>query len=400
MNSALDALKPYPFARLAELKAGLRPPGDREHIALSIGEPRHAAPDFVIAQLSDPAFLRQSLGTYPATRGTPALREALADWLQRRFGAPVDPETQVLPVAGTREALFSIAQAVLDPKRDSVVAMPNPFYQIYEGAALLGGGRPRYLPTLAEQGYRPDFDALTPADWREIDLLYLCTPGNPAGATLSLADLQQLLALAHEHDFVIVSDECYSEIYADESAPPPGLLTATTALGDSAHHRALVFNSLSKRSNLPGLRSGLVAGDAALLDGYLRYRTYQGCALPVHTQAVSALAWADEAHVRHNRVLYREKFDAVDPILKRIAPVQRPAGGFFYWLPVPGDDRAFAAQLFESEHVTVLPGQFLGRPAGAAGLNPGAGHVRIALVADLPQCLEGAERIARCEALW
>jgi N-succinyldiaminopimelate aminotransferase len=399
-HPALNKLEPYPFARLNALKAGLAAPDDRAHIALSIGEPRHPAPDFVIDTLADPAFLRASLGSYPATRGSDELRAAQARWLTARFGCPIDPARQVLPVAGTREALFSVAQALLDPAGAGTVAMPNPFYQIYEGAALLGGGQPRYLPATAASGYLPDFSQLTADDWQAIDLLYLCTPGNPSGAVHSLEQLKDLLALAQEHDFVVLSDECYSEIYSDEQSPPPGLLTAAAAAGDPECRRGLVFNSLSKRSSLPGLRSGLVAGDAELLAAYLSYRTYQGCALPAHTQAVSTLAWADEDHVLDNRARYREKFAAVQPILAPHYPAQVPPGAFFYWLPVPGDDRDFAARLFEAENVTVLPGQFLGRDCPTGGPNPGTGHVRTALVAPLAECIEGARRIARFRALW
>ncbi len=390
-NPALARLHPYPFERLAQMKAGLSPPADKTHIALSLGEPKHPAPDFVVAALSEPSALRASLGAYPTTRGSDELREAMALWLSRRYATYVDPAHQVLPVAGTREALFSVAQALLSGRSSALVGLPNPFYQIYEGAALIGNAQLLYLPCSSERNYQPDWDQISPSTWRNLELLYLCSPGNPTGAVASGADLRRLLALAHEYDFIIASDECYSEIYPDDAQPPVGLLQAATAAGDPGFHRCLVFNSLSKRSNLPGLRSGLVAGNAELLAQYLKYRTYQGCALPAHTQAVSALAWADEAHVVANRLAYREKFNAVLPVLAPHFPVKTPEGGFFYWLPVPGDDISFASTLFESEHVTVLPGSFLGR----GNPNPGAGHVRIAWVAPLAECHEAAARIAR-----
>ena len=278
-NPAIDRLQPYPFERLSAIKQALRAPADKTHIALSLGEPKHAAPDFVIEALTDSDRLRNSLGTYPVTRGSDALRDAMAAWLGRRFGVTVDPESQVLPVAGTREALFSLAQALLSGQTTARVAMPNPFYQIYEGAALLGRAEPLYLPCLAEHGYQPDFGTLEPSDWRNIELLYLCSPGNPTGAVASQAELCRLIELAHRYNFVIAADECYSEIYPHEQLPPPGLLAAAAAMGHSDFSRCIVLNSLSKRSNLPGLRSGLVAGDARLLAQFLKYRTYHGCAL-------------------------------------------------------------------------------------------------------------------------
>lgn len=398
-NSAIDTLRPYPFERLKALKANLHGPADKSHIALSLGEPKHPAPDFVIRALTDPELMRASLGSYPATRGSDALRHAMAQWLSGRFAVNVDPETQVLPVAGTREALFALAQALLSGAAGARVMMPNPFYQIYEGAALMRNAKPAFLPADPDRGYLPDFQSVPESLWRSVELVYLCTPGNPTGAVSSLEQLQELLRLAERYDFVVASDECYSEIYSDESAPPPGLLGAAASMGNTEYQRVLVLNSLSKRSNLPGLRSGLVAGDARLLERFLKYRTYHGCALPSHTQQVSAMAWQDETHVVANRAAYREKFQAVMPILAPHYPVTTPAGGFFCWLPVPdGDDEAFAAALFQEQHITVLPGSYLGRtpPAGdaAAGKNGGAGHVRIAWVAPLAECIEAAHRLA------
>ena len=397
MNPNLDRLHPYPFEKLAELKAGATPPSDRAHIPLSIGEPRHAPPAIVLDTLRE--SLAQ-IARYPATKGEPALRQAMAGWLTRRFNLAeglLDPEAHVLPVAGTREALFAIAQAVVD--RDvgdepPVVLMPNPFYQIYEGAALLAGAEPYYYPTLPENGFLPDFDAIPEAIWQRAQLLYVCSPGNPSGAVIDAARYRDLLAKAARFDVVVAADECYSEIYFDEHEPPTGLLeVAGERGGETPFENVIVFHSLSKRSNLPGLRSGLVAGDAALLKRFLRYRTYQGCALPLPTQLASITAWNDEDHVRANRGFYREKFDAVLEILEPVAgiDVRRPDAGFYLWAGVEGDEREFARRLFAEQNVTVLPGRFLSREAD--GVNPGAGFVRMALVAELDDCVEAAERI-------
>ncbi|MFI9652787.1 succinyldiaminopimelate transaminase [Guyparkeria halopsychrophila] len=398
MNPNLDRLHPYPFEKLAELKAGAEPPADRKHIPLSIGEPRHAPPAIVLDTLRESL---PEIARYPATKGEPALREAMANWLTRRFALTpghLDPEANVLPVAGTREALFAIAQAVVDREsatgRPPVVLMPNPFYQIYEGAALLAGAEPYYYPTLAENDFLPDFDAIPEAIWERAQLLYVCSPGNPSGAVIDAERYRNLLARARRHDVVIAADECYSEIYFDEALPPVGLLEVASEVGgESPFENVIVFHSLSKRSNLPGLRSGLVAGDAAILKRFLRYRTYQGCALPLPTQLASITAWNDEEHVRANRGFYREKFDAVLDILEPVAgiDVRRPDAGFYLWAGVEGDERDFARRLFAEQNVTVLPGRFLSREAD--GVNPGAGFVRMALVAELDDCVEAAERI-------
>ena len=391
MNPDLHQLQPYPFERLAELKAGIVP-ADRPAIALSIGEPRHPTPEVVRQALR--AQLDAGLATYPTTRGQATLRAAVADWLQRRFSLPqgsVDPERHVLPVAGTREALFAFAQAVVDRGRQALVAMPNPFYQIYEGAALLAGGRPHFLACDAAGGYLPDFDAVAPATWDACQLLYLCNPGNPTGAVTPLQTLIRVLELAERHDFIIASDECYSEIYFDEAAPPPGLLQAAAAVGNNDYRRCVVFHSLSKRSNAPGLRSGFVAGDAGILDAFLRYRTYHGCAMPLQHQHASAAAWRDEAHVRDNRTLYRRKFASVLGILGDALDVTLPDAAFYLWARVPGDDTVFARELFAQQNVTVLPGSYLGRVVD--GVNPGAGHVRMALVAGPDECDDAAHRI-------
>jgi N-succinyldiaminopimelate aminotransferase len=324
----------------------------------------------------------------------PALRETIADWLVERFrlrAGGIDPETQVLPVNGTREALFAFAQAVVDRARAPLVLSPNPFYQIYEGAALLAGAEPHFLACSADNGYRPDFEAVDEATWERCQLIYLCSPGNPTGAVIPQEQLQKLIELAQRHDFVIASDECYSELYFDESAPPVGLLQAAAAMGHDDFRRCVVFHSLSKRSNAPGLRSGFVAGDAGILGQFLHYRTYHGCAMPLQHQHASIAAWRDERHVRANRDLYREKFDAVLSILQPVMQVQRPDAGFYLWPRTPGGDEEFARGLFERQHVTVLPGSYLSREAG--GTNPGTGHVRMALVATPEECVEAAQRI-------
>ncbi len=393
MNPDLDKLHPYPFEKLQALKAGATPPADRPHIALSIGEPRQAAPAFVLDVLRDAL---DGAARYPLTRGEGALREAIAGWLARRFALPaggVDPETQVLPVTGTREALFAFAQAVVDRTRDAAVLLPNPFYQIYEGAALLAGAEPVYLNTVAENRFLPDFDSVPEAVWDRCQLLYLCSPGNPTGAVIDIDTLRKVMELAERHDFVIAADECYSEIYFDEEHAPVGLLQAAVATGNPEFRRCVVFHSLSKRSNLPGLRSGFVAGDAEVLARFLRYRTYHGCAMPLHHQAASVAAWGDEAHVVENRQHYRERFDAVLEILQPVLPVERPEAGFYLWAPIPVPDTDFARDLYATENVTVLPGSYLSRPTPAG--NPGAGRVRMALVAELDECVEAARRIRR-----
>ncbi|MEX6501150.1 succinyldiaminopimelate transaminase [Pseudomonas zhanjiangensis] len=391
MNDALNQLQPYPFEKLRALLAGAQPPVEKQAIALSIGEPKHRSPAFVAEALS--ANLEQ-LAVYPTTLGIPALREAIANWCSRRFGLPagaLDPARQVLPVNGTREALFAFTQTVVQRGADGLVVSPNPFYQIYEGAALLAGAQPHYLPCLPEHGFNPDFDAVPNEVWQRCQILFLCSPGNPTGALIPLATLKKLIALADQFDFVIAADECYSELYFDEQNPPAGLLSACAALGRNDFKRCVVFHSLSKRSNLPGLRSGFVAGDADILKSFLLYRTYHGCAMPVQTQLASVAAWNDEEHVRANRELYREKFAAVLDILDGVLDVQRPDGGFYLWAKTPVDDETFARELYAREHVTVVPGSYLSRSVD--GQNPGAGRVRMALVAPLAECVEAAERI-------
>ncbi len=392
MNPNLDLLQPYPFEKLAALKQGVEPPADRPAIVLSIGEPQDATPALIREALM--AHLH-GLASYPTTRGMAPLRGQIAAWLTRRFGLPaaaLDPERHILPVNGTREALFAFAQAVIDPADSPLVLMPNPFYQIYEGAALLAGAEPGFLPCTPETGLIPDFSAVDDATWRRCRLLYLCSPGNPTGAVVDLATLRELVALAIEHDFVIAGDECYSEIYPDELNPPPGLLQAAASLGREDFRNCVVFHSLSKRSNAPGLRSGFVAGDARIIERFLAYRTYHGCAMPLQHQHASLAAWGDEAHVIENRCRYRQRFEAVLRVLAPVLDVGRPDAGFYLWLRVPGDDAAFARELYARANVTVLPGSFLSRGGDDGGL-PGQGFVRIALVQPLDECVEAAQHI-------
>ncbi len=388
MNPRLDRLHAYPFERLGRLKAGVTPPAHLAHIAMSIGEPQHPPPGFVLDALRENLH---RLGSYPATAGMPEFRASAARWLQRRFGALVDPDTMLLPVNGTREALFAFVQAVVDDRNNPIVAMPNPFYQIYEGAALLAGAEPFFLNTTAATGYVPDLDAVGEKVWRRCQVLFLCSPGNPTGAVLSLEFLRRALALAERWNFVVVADECYSELYPDESAPPPGLLQAALEAGHDRFQRCVVFHSLSKRSSVPGLRSGFVAGDPAIMAKYLLYRTYHGSAMAVPTQLASIAAWDEDAHVVANRRLYQQKYDRVIPILSEVLDVERPQGGFYLWTDVRGDDQKFTRDLFAQRNVTVLPGSYLAR--AAAGVNPGAGRIRISLVPTVASCVDAAERI-------
>lgn len=390
MNPLLSRLQPYPFEKLAQLKQGLNPSTDKPHIALSIGEPQHSAPDFVTEELINHL---SGLSNYPITKGNPALREAMATWAMRRFNLKpsLDPERHILPVNGTREALFSFAQCIIDPTTSPLVLMPNPFYQIYEGAALLAGAEPYFLNTLPETGFLPDYNTVPEAVWQRCQLLYLSSPGNPTGAITPPEVLHQLIDKADQYDFILAADECYSEIFFDEDHPPVGLLQVCAQRGRDDYRRCIVFNSLSKRSNLPGLRSGFVAGDANLLKKFLLYRTYHGSAMPLYVQAASRSAWADERHVRANRELYRRKFGAVLESLAPVLEAEQPEAAFFLWPRTSIDDTAFARRLFAQQNVTVLPGSFLSREAG--GINPGHNRVRMALVAPLEECIEAAQRI-------
>jgi N-succinyldiaminopimelate aminotransferase len=389
MNPLLDRLQPYPFERLRALMAGARPPSATP-IRLSIGEPQHATPGVVREAL---AGHLDGLSTYPATAGLDELRKAIAAWFTRRYSlGGLDPATQVLPVNGSREALFAFAQVVVDRSGPApLVVCPNPFYQIYEGAALLAGADPVFLNQTSGGGFGLELDALTSDEWRRTQLLYVCSPGNPTGHVLDLDAWRRVFEHADRYGFVIASDECYSEIYPREEAPPLGALEAATRLG-RGFDNLVVFTSLSKRSNAPGLRSGGVAGDPALLKRFLLYRTYHGSAMSPPVQHASIAAWGDEAHVRDNRARYRAKFDAVTPMLEPVLEVRRPDAGFYLWAGVPdADDETFARALFEAAHVSVLPGRYLARQAH--GVNPGHGYVRIALVPDLVDCVEAARRI-------
>jgi len=391
VNGRLELLAAYPFERLARLKAGVTPPAKLPHVAMSIGEPKHAPPAVVVDALKGALG---KLDSYPATIGLPEMRAACADWLRRRFGARVNPETMVLPVTGTREALFSFVQAVVDSRAGSgrpVVAMPNPFYQIYEGAALLAGAEPVFINTTASNRFQPDLESVPDEVWRRCQVLFLCSPGNPTGAVLSLDYLKAALELAEKHDFVIASDECYAELYRDEAAPPPSLLQAALATGRDAYQRCVTFHSLSKRSSVPGLRSGFVAGDPSIIKPYLLYRTYHGCAMPVPTQLASIAAWSDDAHAAVNRALYREKFAKVIPILAPLLDVVEPDGAFYLWPDVHRDDEAFTRELFAAQNLTILPGSYLARDTRAG--NPGRNRVRISLVAPVAECVTAAERI-------
>jgi N-succinyldiaminopimelate aminotransferase len=392
MNQRLSLLQLYPFERMNALKQGVLGNPDYPHVALSIGEPKHPPPPEIVQMLADQQLLAADLGTYPSTRGSEALRAQIANWLAARFSSQVRAEDQILPVSGTREALFSFAQAILSGAPGSLCMMPNPFYQIYEGAALLGGATPYFLNTTPERGYLPDYRRIPDQVWRQCELLFVCSPGNPSGRVLPADEIAWLLQQAQRFDFVIAADECYSEIYFDENDPPVGFLQVASAIGLDDFSRLVVFHSLSKRSNLPGLRSGFVAGDANILDRYFAYRTYEGCALPAQVQRVSTAAWADEAHVIANRSAYREKFAALSPILSRAFSITQPEGGFYHWIKVADDDQHFALELFKATNITVLPGSFIGREA--EGINPGAGHIRVAWVADLAASIDAATRVA------
>ena len=394
MNPLLSKLQPYPFERLRQLFANVTPNPALRHISLGIGEPKHATPPFIMRALTD--ALGTGLAGYPATAGEPALRQACAAWVDRRYGLKLDAAAQVLPVLGSREALFALAQTVIDPTRaGATVVSPNPFYQIYEGAALLAGATPHFVPSDPARNFAPDWDSVSAEVWARTQLVFVCSPGNPTGAVMPLAEWQKLFALSDQHGFVIASDECYSEIYFRDE-PPLGSLEAAAKLG-RGFERLIAFTSLSKRSNVPGLRSGFVMGDAALLKQFLLYRTYHGSAMSPVVQAASVAAWNDETHVVDNRNLYRTKFAQVTPVLAEVLDVKLPDASFYLWAGVPvgwqGDDAAFAKALFEKEHVTVLPGSYLAREFN--GFNPGRGRIRMALVAETAECLEAAERIAR-----
>jgi N-succinyldiaminopimelate aminotransferase len=392
MNPDLNLLHPYPFEKLAALKAAVTPPADLKDIMLSIGEPKHEPPQFVLDTLV--ANLAK-LSNYPTTKGIPELRDAIAAWATKRFklnAGTFTADKHVLPVNGTREALFAFTQAIIDrTKPDPIILSPNPFYQIYEGAALLSGAQPHFLNCTPENNFVPDFESISEDVWQRTQLLFICSPGNPTGAVMNSAQLKKLISLADQYDFVIASDECYSELYFDEKNPPIGLLQACAELGRDDFSRCVVFHSLSKRSNLPGLRSGFVGGDAKILEEFLLYRTYHGCAMPVPTQLASVVAWQDEIHVIENRKTYTEKFDAVLNILNGVLDVKKPDASFYLWLKTPIKGELFAQKLFEAKKITVLPGSYLAREVN--GVNPGEDYVRLALVAPVAECIDAAQRI-------
>ncbi len=389
MNPELDLLQPYPFEKLRVLLDGITP-ADKPRIALSVGEPKHDAPQFVLDAMIEKL---RGVENYPGTRGTPDLRNSIANWLCTRFSlndAEQLAAQHILPVNGTREALFAIAQCVLDRSKDARdVLMPNPFYQIYEGATLLAGCKPVFYNISANAD--DDIQAISDKQFASCQLFYLCNPGNPTGSVLSPESLRYLIAKAQEHNFYIVSDECYSEIYRESAGPPTGLLAAANAMGNSSYKHCLVFHSLSKRSNLPGLRSGFIAGDPQIIEQFLLYRTYHGCSMSPPVQHASAVAWQDEAHVKSNRQAYDKKYDTVLGMLDPVVPVSKPDAGFYLWLNLPMDDKHFTQALLRDQNVAVVPGSYLGREVN--GVNPGDNHVRLALVAKIDECVEATQRI-------
>ncbi|MGF6525439.1 succinyldiaminopimelate transaminase [Variovorax sp. PvP013] len=406
MNPLLAKLQPYPFERLRQLFAGVVPNADYRPISLGIGEPKHPTPAFIRDALAGGL---DALAAYPATAGDLKLRQSFTAWLQKRYRLSLDPATQVLPVNGSREALFALAQTVVDASRRPIVVSPNPFYQIYEGAALLAGAETYYVPSVPERNFAVDWDSVPDAVWARTQLVFVCSPGNPTGAVMPLEEWQKLFALSDRHGFVIASDECYSEIYFRD-VPPLGGLEAAQRLGRHDFRNLIALTSLSKRSNVPGLRSGFVAGDAALIKAFLLYRTYHGSAMGGAVAAASIAAWGDESHVVENRALYRAKFAAVTPLLEPVLDVRLPDAGFYLWAGVPaswnGDDAGFARALYAQYNVTVLPGSFLARDAGSGAApaptpsvavppapNPGRGRIRMALVAGTDECVEAARRI-------
>lgn len=391
LNPNLDRLQPYPFQKLNKLFEDITPNQSYLPISLHIGEPKHPIPELIRNALT---VNLSAMAHYPTTLGTWPLRASIAKWLMRRYRLPaIDPAAQIIPVNGSREALFSIAQAVIDPSHpEAAVICPNPFYQIYEGAALLAGATPHFLNTRPENNFALDYAQLPGEVWSRAQLVYVCTPGNPTGRVMSMDEWQRLFELSDRHEFVIVSDECYAEIYSDETAPPLGALEAAHHLGREGFPRLVVLGSLSKRSNVPGMRSGFAAGDAAILEKFLLYRTYHGSAMNPAVQAASAVAWSDEEHVIENRRLYREKFAAVTELLKEALPVPMPDAAFYLWISTPVSDIEFTRQLYRDYNVTVLPGSYLARYA--RGINPGENFIRIALVAPLAECVEATGRIA------
>ncbi|WP_417505571.1 succinyldiaminopimelate transaminase [Marinomonas gallaica] len=389
MNPLIHSLHPYPFQKLADLLSSVEPNSELPVIKLTIGEPQHDAPSIVLETLKNAL---DGVSKYPLTKGENNLRETISGWACNRFNLPqLSADSQILPVTGTREALFAITQALVGEKKDPLVVSPNPFYQIYEGAGILAGAELHYLPCAADNQYKIDYQAVPDSIWQRCELLFVCSPNNPAGSVTTLDEYRFLLEKAKQYNFAIIADECYSEIYFEEK--PLGLLDACIQLGNHNYSNCLIFQSLSKRSNLPGLRSGFVAGDASLLKPFLQYRTYHGCAMPLHHQLASITAWNDEAHVANNRDIYQRKFKQVLDILSPVMSVSKPEAGFYLWPKLPMNDEEFCTKLYHEESVLVLPGSYLGRDVD--GHNPGQNHVRMALVAEESECVEAAQRIAR-----
>jgi N-succinyldiaminopimelate aminotransferase len=399
MNPNIERLRTYPFPRLHALLADTEPPAGGEAISMSIGEPRHAPPEFIVEALRSHAG---ELGSYPPANGIPELREAMVGALARRYDLgqdALDPTHQILPVNGTREGLFSLVQAVVGGERDALVVMPNPFYQIYEGATLLAGADIHFMNTTAETGYKPDLAAVPAEVWERTKLLFLCSPGNPTGAFASREDWRLAFELADRYDFIVAADECYTDLYTEESNPPPGALETAIALGRNDLARLVVLHSLSKRSSVPGLRSGFITGAADIMAPLLAYRTYHGCAMPIAIQKASLPAWRDDTHVAANRKRYQTKFAAAEAILSPHLPLEIPPGAFYLWLKIPGgDDERFTRELYAAEGLITLPGRYLSRetPAG----NPGAGHVRVSLVPEESVCEKALHRLARFVQGW
>jgi N-succinyldiaminopimelate aminotransferase len=393
MNPRLALLQPYPFEKLRALLKDVTPNASLSPIVLSIGEPKHATPTLISDALADHL---SGLARYPLTLGSESLRAAIADWLTRRYGLDtLDPHTQVIPTLGSREAIFALTQTVVDgSKADAVVICPNPFYQIYEGAALLAGARPYFINTVAADGFRLNLNTVADEVWKRTQMIIVCSPNNPTGSVITLEEWEQVFKLSERYGFVIAADECYSEIYLDNAKPPLGALEAAQQLGLQTYPRLVVVGSLSKRSNVPGMRSGYVAGDATIIKQFALYRTYHGSAMSPPVQAASEVAWRDEAHVIENRRLYREKFKAFFEIVNPVLPLAMPEAAFYFWMKTPGSDVEFAKQLFQEQHLTVLPGSYLAREAH--GVNPGADHVRVAMVPPLAECVDAANRIKHC----
>ncbi|GAA0399426.1 succinyldiaminopimelate transaminase [Cocleimonas flava] len=391
MNPNLNQLHPYPFQKIAELYQGVEP-ATKDLISFAIGEPKHKTPDIILEAVQQNL---SGFSNYPLTAGSPELRESIKHWLIQRFNlgqSNITEDKNILPVNGTREALFAFAQAVVDnTKPNASILMPNPFYQIYEGAAFLSGAKPVFLSCTKETNFSPDFSKVTPAQWDDCQLLYLCSPGNPTGSVVDAEQIVQLIELAEKHDFIIASDECYSEIYFDEEKPPVGLLEVAATMGNLDFKRCVVFHSLSKRSNAPGLRSGFVAGDAEILKKFLLFRTYHGCAMSQPIQMASIAAWNDEKHVKENRDQYRLKFDAVLDVLGDVLEVDKPEAGFYLWPDVQMNDEIFTRDVYAQQNLKVVPGSYLARSVD--GVNPGENRIRMALVATIEECIEGAERL-------